>query len=261
MTATLSRDDLRAHLVATAIAGDVATPRANNLRAMRRLAAGEEAAWFGLAPRAVTYDEVLAVMARRCGVVADAAYVEGPDTIDPDLTLDALDRMAERLARAARDRADVLLATGHPAGLLAVHLPVAEALRAAGCRVLTPCAGEWVTEVWPRSGEPRERQVRWLGGVGVVSLAGELNHTHSPVAMRLLLDHVRPSLVCADHGWAGAAGEAGVETVGFADSNDPSLFLGEEDGRVAVTVPLDDNVLPQHYAPLADLLVAAILTR
>ncbi|HEU0130615.1 MAG TPA: phosphatase [Mycobacteriales bacterium] len=244
---------LRQHLVDTRIAGDVATPRDNNLRAMRRLADGDAASWFGLAPRPVTFEEVLDVMAARCGVVADPAYVEGPDRIDPDLTLDRLDAAAERLARAARDRADVFLATGHPAGLLAIHLEVAAALREAGCAVLTPSAGSWSELADTR------RELRYLGGVGVVSWRGELNHTHSAVPMRALLDGgMRPGLVCADHGWAGAAAEAGVETVSFADSNDPALFLGEADGRVAVTVPLDDNVLPHHYAPLAEVLTGAI---
>lgn len=59
----------------------------------------------------------------------------------------------------------------------------------------------------------------------------------------------------ADHGWAGAAGEAGVETVGFADSNDPALFVGEAEGKIAVAVPLDDNVLPRYYAPLTAYLL------
>jgi hypothetical protein len=240
---------LREHLVASRIAGDVATPRENNLRAMRRLADGAEPSWFGLAPRAVTFDEVLSEMAKRAGVHPDPAYAEGQDTIDPDRTIDALDRMAERLTRAARDRADVFLATGHPAGLLAIHLPVAEALRAAGCRVLTPGAGEWLGE----------HEIRYLAGVAMVSFRGELNHTHAADPMRLLLDGgLRPGLVCADHGWAGAAGEAGIETVAFADSNDPALFLGETDGRIAVAVPLDDNVLPHLYAPLTDVLVAAV---
>jgi hypothetical protein len=245
----------RQHLVDTRIAGDVATPRDNNLRAMRRLADGDEKSWFGLAPRDVTFEQVLAVMAARCGVVADPAYVDGPDRIDPDLTIERLNAAAERLARAARDRADVFLATGHPAGLIAIHLPVAAALRDAGCTVLTPGAGARY-----EYGDVC-RELRYVGGVGVVSWHGELNHTHSAVPMRALLDGgLRPGLVCADHGWAGAAGEAGVETVSFADCNDPALFVGEADGRVAVTVPLDDNVLPHHYAPLADLLVTAIRT-
>ena len=246
--AAMTRDELREHLVTYRIAGDVATPRESNVRAVRRLADGHEPSWFGLKPRGVTFDEALAVMAERCGVHPDAAY-DGIDTIDPDRTLERLDAMAERLARAARDRADVFLATGHPAGLLAIHMPVAQALREAGCRVLTPGAGTFVDR----------HEIRYLAGVAMLSFRGELNHTHSADPMRLLLDGgMRPALVCADHGWAGAAAEAGVETVAFADCNDPALFLGEDDGRVAVTVPLDDNVLPHLYAPLADVLVAAI---
>lgn len=241
------------HLVAARIAGDVATPRENNLRNMRRLAAGDEDVWFGLTPRPMSLAEVLAVMAERAGVSPDPAHTEGGDTIDPALTLAGLEEMAERLARAARDRSAVLVATGHPAGLLAIHLPVAQALHAAGCDLLTPLAGANV------SYRDRRRELRYVGGVGMVSLHGELNHTHSAVPMRHLLDHgARPGLVLADHGWAGAAGEAGIETVAFADSNDPALFAGAADGRIACCVPLDDNVLPHLYQPLADLLVGAI---
>lgn len=244
---------MRDHLVASRIAGDVATPRDNNLRAMRRLAAGDERSWFGLKPVPVTFEQVLAVMAERAGVSPDSAHEDGGDTIDPARTLERLDAMAERLARAARDREDVFLATGHPAGLLAIHLPVAQALRAAGCAILTPGAGDDV------SYDDKQRQLRYLGGVAVLSRHGELNHTHSAVPMRYLLDGgLAPGLVMADHGWAGAAGEAGIDTVAFADSNDPALFLGEADGRIGVCVPLDDNVLPHLYQPLADRLVEQI---
>ncbi|HEX6920145.1 MAG TPA: phosphatase, partial [Actinomycetes bacterium] len=56
-------------------------------------------------------------------------------------------------------------------------------------------------------------------------------------------------------GWAGAAAQAGVEAVGFADSNDPALFVGEEEGTVAVAVPLDDNVAPHLYIPVTGYLL------
>ena len=64
-----------------------------------------------------------------------------------------------------------------------------------------------------------------------------------------------PDLVVADHGWAGAAGQAGVTAVGFADCNDPALFVGEAEGLVAVSVPLDDNV-PPHLLRADDRLPA-----
>lgn len=244
---------MRDHLVTARIAGDVATPRQSNVRNMRRLADGDPDVWFGLTPAALSFQDVLDVMHERAGTSPDPAHETGADTIDPDKTVERLHAMAARLAKAARDQEDVFVATGHPAGIFAIHLPVAQALREAGCQVLTPDAGADV------SYQDRQRQLRYLGGVGVVSRHGEVNHTHSPVPMRHLLDRgLRPGLVLADHGWAGAAGEAGIDTVAFADSNDPALFVGEADGRIAVCVPLDDNVLPHLYQPLADFLVGTI---
>ena len=64
-----------------------------------------------------------------------------------------------------------------------------------------------------------------------------------------------PDLVIGDHGWAGAAGQAGIDAVGFADCNDPALFVGEAEGRVVSCVPLDDNVDPRRYAPLTAYLL------
>jgi hypothetical protein len=155
----------------------------------------------------------------------------------------------------------VIVATGHPAGLLAVHQPLARALLATGTTILTPAMG-WTYEVPMRSGRVT-REVRYVGGVAMVSTRGELNHTHSPRPMEAMLADLAaagadpPDLVLADHGWAGAAGEAGIASVGFADSNDPALFVGEHEGKVTVAVPLDDNVAPHHYSPLTDFLLHA----
>lgn len=61
-----------------------------------------------------------------------------------------------------------------------------------------------------------------------------------------------PDLVVADHGWAGVAADRGIDTLGLADCNDPALFVAEHEGKPIVTVPLDDNVPPQHYDPLSE---------
>lgn len=256
-----SRDELRAQLVEARIAGEVRTPRENNLRNYRRLAERDPGAMFGLTQRRVwTTGEVLAVLAKRCGVSPDPAYDEGVDRIDPDLTLDALEAMADLLRDAAAATARVVVATGHPAGVLALHLEVARALREAGCPVLMPAAGHSYAEQW---GERTfRREIRYVGGVGMISTRGELNHTHSARPMEAVLAALAdageppPGLVVADHGWAGAAGEAGIRTVGLADSNDPALFLGQEEGKIDVTVPLDDNVSPHLYAPLTAYVLA-----
>jgi hypothetical protein len=244
-------------LLATRIAGAVATPRDNNLRNIGLLCERQEGWTFGLAfDRPWTDGQVLALMAERVGIEADPGYTDGPDRIDPRLTVARLDEMAAVLGRAAHPGARVLVATGHPAGIYAIHARVAEALRARGANLLMPAAG-WAY----RTNTGAHRELRWIGGVGMVSNRGELNHTHSARPMQAALDALRaagedpPDLVVADHGWAGAAGQAGIPTVGFADCNDPALFVGEAEGKIAVCVPLDDNVLPHYYEPLTDYLL------
>ena len=74
-------------------------------------------------------------------------------------------------------------------------------------------------------------------------------HTHRPDAMRLMLAAERPDLVLADHGFAGAAIEAGVETVSVADVNDPALLVAKAQGRTDVVVVMDDHVAADAYWP------------
>ena len=257
-----TRDELREHLVVSRIAGDVATSREDNLMKYGFLAAGMTKAQFGLSfEGSWGMRDLIDLMAKRVGVSPDGSYLRGADRIDPDLAIDGLDRMATHLASAARPGARVVLATGHPAGLLPVHVAVAAGLRAAGATVLTPAAG-WYYETTTRIGRVT-RTIRYINDVAMVSTRGELNHTHSARPMEAVLDALTsageppPDLVMADHGWAGAAGEAGVLSVGFADSNDPALFVGEAEGKVAVAVPLDDNVEPHLYKPLTAYLLAA----
>jgi hypothetical protein len=262
MSPAPDREALRAHLVGSLIAGDVATSREDNLLKYTMFAGRVPSSMFGLQPRGEwRLGDVLALMAERVGVSPDPGYLRGPDRIDPDLTLDGLDRMAAEVKRAARSGARVLVATGHPAGLLPVHLSLAGALRHVGATLLTPAAGSRYP-VTTRGGRV-ERELRYVHDVAVVSTRGELNHTHSPRGMQAILAALNsageppPDLVIADHGWAGAAGQAGISTVGFADSNDPALFVGETEGAVAVVVPLDDNVAPHLYEPVTHYLLGA----
>jgi hypothetical protein len=250
-----SRDELTAHLVRTRIAGDVATSRASNLANIDKMLAREPEYWFGLElDRAWTADDVLKLLAARVGLDPDPSRTTGADRIDPHLCLDALDAAADVIADFARRRGRVLLASGHPTGVIAVHLRLAAALAAAGCDVLVEADGDWVDILGER------RRIRYLDGVATVGTGGDLMHTHAPDPMQHVLAALDepPDLVIADHGWAGAAGQAGVPTIGFADTNDPALFVGAEEGKVAVVVPLDDNVLPAAYRPLATYLLSGV---
>ncbi|MFD7262461.1 phosphatase [Streptomyces sp. NPDC059874] len=252
---TPSRAELIDHLVRTRIAGQVATPRENNLSHYRKLANGDRHYWLGLelGDRWTDEQDVLAVMAERVGVVDDPAHRAGQDTIDPELTVAGLDRMAARLRKAALDRQSVLFATGHPGGLLDVHRATAAALRAAGCEIVVIPAGLLADEgsVWQ------------FADVAVLERGATLWHTHSPEPMAAILDGLaaagrpQPDLVVADHGWAGCAAQRGLDAVGYADCNDPALFLGEAEGTLQVVVPLDDHVRdPRFYDPMVAYLLA-----
>lgn len=251
-----SRDELREHLIRTGIAGDVATSRENNLDHFASLANRDPRYTFGLSTeKKWTFRDILALMAKSAGVDPDPRHRRGQDTIDPDRTIDALEAMGDRLgAVLARPRPRLLFATGHPTGLLAAHLELARFAAARGAVLLTPAEG-WS---YREEGFGRLRLIRYLGDVAMLDDRGGFTHTHDARPMRAMLAALgseRPDLVVADHGWAGAAGEAGVPTVGFADCNDPALFVGAEEGKIDVVVPLDDNVLPRYYAPLVEYVV------
>ncbi|MEU6731840.1 MULTISPECIES: phosphatase [Streptomyces] len=253
---TPSRADLVAHLVRTRIAGEVATPRENNLSHYRKLANGDRHYWLGLelGDRWRDEQDVLAVMAERCGVDDDPEHRHGQDTIDPELTVDALERFAARLHKAAASRQRVLFATGHPGGLLDVHRATAQALRAAGCDIV----------VIPEGLMADEGMVFQFADVAMLERGATLWHTHSPEPMNAILDGLAregsapPDLVIADHGWAGRAGQRGIDAVGYADCNDPALFLGESEGTLQVVIPLDDHVRsPRYYDPMTAYLLNA----
>ena len=222
----------------------MATTRGNNIDNIRRTLAGDENVTFGITLEGDwPFERLLAVMAAKVGINPNIRY-DGIDTIDPDRTIDRLSAMRDRLRTAAAGRESVLLATGHPANLLPVHQAIAAALRAAGCRILRRPS----TDVYD------------IGGVHAYRHGGNLLHTHSPHYMRVILAGLddKPDLVVADHGWAGAAAQAGVQAMGFADCNDPGLFVGEEQGSLLVAVPLDDGVAPHLYDPLIAFLVDGV---
>lgn len=244
-----TRAQLLAHVVASGVAGEVATPRQSNLGNVQKMLDRHPDYWFGIElARPWSFDEVVEVMVQRVGIHADLAHDAGDDRIDPELCVAALDSAAPLLAAVAAARGRVLFATGHPTGLLALYLPIVAALAAAGCTVVTPEAERWVEVNGVR------RRIRYVGGVATIGTGGDLLHTHAPEPMQAILaGSAGPvaDLVVADHGWAGAAAEHGLTVLGFADTNDPALFVGAAEGKLPVVVPLDDNVAPDAYAPLA----------
>ncbi|MGW7056483.1 phosphatase [Streptomyces sp. NPDC054887] len=258
----LSTGALRAHLLASRLAGTVATTREASLRSYRLFAARDPRVLLGLDPeRAWDEAEVMALMAAKCGVSDDPGCVSGDDVIDPERTLARLEAFAGRLGEAAAQGVPVLLGTGHPHRLLGFYTGLADALSAAGCPVLTPAQGRCV-DITTRFGV-RTYTLDYVRGVALVREPGARDgvsdtgaHSHSPLPVRVALAAAEeaggplPGLVVGDHGWVCGAGQLGFEAIGLADTDDPALFVGEAEGRVSVAVPLDDAVRSDYYRPL-----------
>ncbi|HZD80139.1 MAG TPA: phosphatase [Actinomycetota bacterium] len=153
--------------------------------------------------------------------------------------------MGDRLATAVRRGERLVLATGHPVGLAHLYIEVGRQLRSRGVEILQPADGA----TWRDGDRHHPWQIRYLEGVALLTDKASARHTHSPDPMSRMLDEVRPDLVFADHGFAGAAIEHGVETVSIADVNDPALLVARAQGRTETVIVMDDNVSPEDYWP------------
>jgi hypothetical protein len=239
----------RQELVDALLAGKVAGPvtshdRRNVHWKIDRLVEGDPDLQFGLGGlTSFGPEEVLAMMAEAAGFDPDPLLQDGPTAIDPWRVIEACDAAGRRLALAAERGEHVVLATGHPAGLPLLYMATARLLEQNGAKLLRPLAGmDWREE-------GRHREIRYFRGLAVFTDRGSTLHTHSPGPMQRMLQEVRPDLVFADHGFAGAAIEAGIDTISIADVNDPAPVVAKRQGRTEVVIVMDDNVQPEDYWP------------
>ncbi|MFN2506844.1 MAG: phosphatase, partial [Acidimicrobiales bacterium] len=222
-------DPLAGHLEASGLAGSLATSIHSCLLNCRRLVAGDPDTAFGLSDwRHVSYADVVAAL-QTCGVGLGDVRLDGDDPtgtayIDPASTLRGISRHRDGLAALAGSGARVLLATGHAFALLPHYAALARALSAAGCTLLRPLDGQRDSVRLP-DGQPAS--IRYLDGVATLASHGALLHTHRPEYMESMLETLggrqEVDAVIGDHGFAGAALEAGIPTYAIADANDPGL--------------------------------------
>ena len=222
--------------------------RESSLRKIHGLVSGEDAdATFGLSGiDKYSAFEVLAFMAELTGCPADIDDVACGDLIDPDKTMAGLVAAADRLKSAAARGDSLLVATGHPTGMLEFYVRVLDAYVRAGGKSVRLREEEKLSI----GGRGRDREVRYVGGVGCLADWGSLKHTHSSLAMEAMLEaRPWPDLVLGDHGFAGAAIERGIPTIAIMDINDHALAVAAAEGRDVSIVPLDDNRPPRLYEP------------
>jgi hypothetical protein len=205
-----------------------------------------------LDPRAI-----LDLVGREAGFEPDHTATHGPVPVDPDHVLDRCEAVGDRLSFACRRGESVVLASGHPVGLAHLYTELGRELAHRGARPLRPAEGER----WRDDGHHHWWQIRYLGHVAVLTDRASARHTHSGEPMRRMLADEVPDVVFADHGFAGAAIEHGVDTVSIADVNDPALVLARAQGRADVVIVMDDNVQPDTYWPCFQAIVSRLPSR
>jgi len=255
--AAYDRETLVRGLLESRIAGpEISHQMDNVLLNIGLLLEGDDDKQFGMTGlQTLTPGEVLELVGKAAGFAPDPDRTAGPVPIDPNLVLDSCEAVGERLSFACRRGERMILATGHPVGLTHLYVEVARLLCARGVELLRPYEGVAWKE--PHSHHPHE--VRYLEGVAILTDKASAKHTHRADAMFRMLEEVRPDLVFADHGFAGAAIESGVETLSIADVNDPALLVARAQGRTEVVIVMDDNVQPEAYWPCFRAIAARLV--
>jgi hypothetical protein len=243
----VGREALIEGLRSGAVAGpEISHPLDNVLRNIRLLHEGDPDKQFGMTGlQTLDPDEILDLVGRAAGFEPDRTATTGPVPVDPERVLDACAQAGDRFADTIRRGERVVLATGHPVGLAHLYIEVGRLLRAGGATIIEPADGE----TWHDADRPHPWQIRYLDGVAMLTDEASARHTHAGDAMDRMLDDATPDLVFADHGFAGAAIERGVDTVSIADVNDPALLVARAQARTRVVIVMDDNVAPQAYWP------------
>jgi hypothetical protein len=246
--------ELSAGLLQGKVAGRAAHPLDNVRGNIELLLQGDHDKRFGMSfvSDAFGFEAVLDLVERAAGAPIDRSARTGDVFIEPGPVLAACERLGDRLATAARRGESVVIATGHPTGLVLLYMEIAKLLAAAGAKIVRPGDGL----AW--DGAHGIREIRYLGGVAMLTDRASAKHTHAPEAMERMLTETTPDLVVADHGFAGAAIEAGIDAVSVADVNDPALIVAHALGRGDAVVVMDDNVAPDAYWPCFQAIAARV---
>lgn len=231
------------------IAGkDTRHSRATNLHAINELVNGHPHYTFGIkGVERFSPEEVLDAIADITKCSNDPQHTEGGGYISPESTLKGLELGAKAIFSTARRGGRFIVATGHPGALLLFYIELARLIRRWG--------GEVIAGVERGAFVPPNFDLDYVEEVAVISDRCSIWHTHDTAPMEIILKASGPmDLVVADHGFAGAAVNAGIPVVGIIDTNDPALAVAKRMGADVVVVPMDDNRPLSAYLAAVDII-------
>jgi hypothetical protein len=244
----VDRTELERALLAGGVAGTATHPIDNVRGNIEKLLDHDHDKEFGLTglQEGMTLHRVLGLVERAAGSPIDRDARSGPVEIQARPIVDDSVAAGQRLARASENGETIVFATGHPTGLVYLYHELASELARRGASILV--LGRGVR--WREPGLDHDWFIEHHDGVAMLSDGRAPRHTHKPDAMERMLAEGRPDLVFADHGFAGAAIGAGVETISIADVNDTALLVAKEQGRTQHVLVFDDHVDPNAYWPV-----------
>lgn len=244
----VSRVELERGLLSGMVAGWASHPLDNVRGNIQMLLDHDPDKEFGMRglQEGMTLDRILGLVEAATGAEIDREARYGPVDIRPGPIVDACLAAGQRLAEVCRRGGSMVLGTGHPVGLAHLYHELASFLGAHGAKVLVLADGV----SWRDPMLDHDWHVAYWDGVAMLTDGTEPRHTHWPYAMHRILEAGRPDLVFADHGFAGAAIEAGVETISIADVNDTALLVAKAKGRTEHVLVFDDHVEPDDYWPV-----------
>lgn len=212
-----------------------------NLTAIKKMLQLEPYYTFGIksvekaVKNGLNTEEVVAVMADSLGITVERFSQAGPGFIEPRLTIKQFESMLDAIDGAIVKEQQIIMGTGHPGSLLQFYLRLSEYIRRRKGKLFN------------LPGSVRIEPNYWVDAVGaviVISDLGGLNHSHERLPMQIALEAAgKVGLAIADHGFAGAAIDAGIKTVALHDVDDPAIPMAKFLGADIVLIPMNDNRL------------------
>jgi hypothetical protein len=237
------------------VAGWIDTPYHDVHRKIRMLVGGDPSASFGLSSLLpASTEEVVKGLSDLSGWdFGRGEGGKGKSYVSPDNVADQVERAAERMKLACERSERVFFGTGHPTGPLEMYGRLASHMQSKGVHLTRMREGESF------DGYIGGGRIQYCADVAVVSMSGDLVHTHSAKPMEFLFSGgLDADLVIGDHGFCGAALARGHDAVAVVDTNDPALILAWVRGLPIWPILCDDNRPSVNYHSMIEVFTALI---
>ena len=229
-----------------------------NWMVIKKLMKGHPFYTFGIkrVEQAIKHHEISAAEIRDYQVAASGITIQrfrrhGPGHFNSRLVAERLLEALVDIQKRAKAGQTIIFATGHPGAMVGLLDELAAWANSLGAKL--------VRIDRPLTVDGRIK-LDMLGRVLVASDGCSAIHTHDAQFMEALLKLQSADFVVADHGFAGAALNRQVPTIGFYDTDDPGLPLAEALGCPVLAVPFNDNNYNTSGAALGRYLIERFTT-